>query len=112
MSYAQLNEGDFGRALQNVERAAAYAEDVGHHDLTSQVLAVRATIACMCGRGIDWASIQRALALQDTHSQAPIAFRPKANNALLLAWAGRLEEASQQMAVVRNRCIERGAETD
>ncbi|MCV7281822.1 AAA family ATPase [Mycolicibacterium flavescens] len=112
LSYAQLNEGEFGKALQNVERAAAYAEDVGHNDLTAQVLAVRATIACMCGRGIDWPSVQRALVLQDPHSQAPIAFRPRANHALLLAWAGRLDEASQQMTVVRDRCVERGAETD
>lgn len=112
LSYAQLNEGDFGRALRNVERAAAYAEDIGHNDLTSQVLAVRATIACMCGRGIDWASIQRALVLQDPHSQAPVAFRPRANYAMLLAWACRLDEASAQMTVVRERCVERGAETD
>ncbi|KUH84674.1 LuxR family transcriptional regulator [Mycobacterium sp. IS-1556] len=112
LSYACLNAGEFGPALRNAERAAAYADDVGIGDLTSQVLAVRATIACMCGRGVDWVSMRRALALHDPNSEAPIAFRARANHALLLTWAGRLDEAAEQMAAVRRRCVERGAETD
>ena len=31
---------------------------------------------------------------------------------MLLAWVGRLDEASEQLAFVRRRCVERGAETD
>lgn len=112
LAYARLNAGEFGAALQSAERAAAYAEDVGIADLTSQVLAVRTNIACMCGRGVDWAGISRALALQDLTSEAPIAFRARANHALLLAFTGRLDEAIDQMAFVRARCNERGAETD
>jgi DNA-binding CsgD family transcriptional regulator/tetratricopeptide (TPR) repeat protein len=112
LSYARLNAGEFALALQNAERAAAYAEYVGDADLTSQVLAVRAKIACMCGRGVDWVSMRRALALQDLNGEAPIAFRARANNALLLSWVGQLDEASQQMADVRRRCVERGAEID
>lgn len=112
LAYARLNAGEFGAALQSAERAAAYAEDVGLADLTSQVLAVRTNIACMCGRGVDWTGIRRALALQDHSSEAPIAFRARANYALLLAFVGRLDEAMQQMAFVHQRCLERGAETD
>ncbi|OBI81940.1 LuxR family transcriptional regulator [Mycobacterium sp. E740] len=112
LSYARLNAGEFGAALQSAERAAAYADDVGIPDLTSQVLAVRATIACMCGRGVDLASMRRAMALHDPNSEAPIAFRATANNALLLAWVGQLDEASEQLAAERRRCVERGAETD
>ena len=112
LAYARLNAGEFGAALQNAERAAAYAEDVGIPDLTSQVLALRTNIAFMCGRGVDWTGMRRALALQDPNSETPIAFRAMANNALLLAWVGRLDEASDQLAVVRRGCVERGAETD
>ena len=43
-----LNAGEFGPALQDAERAVAYAEDVDIPDLMSQGLAVRATVACMC----------------------------------------------------------------
>lgn len=112
LAYARLNAGEFGAALQSAERAAAYAEDVGIPDLTSQVLAVRTNIACMCGRGVDWAGMRRALALGDPNSEAPIAFRPRANYALLLAFVGQLDEAAEQMDLVRQRCVERGAETD
>ncbi|MGV0853227.1 AAA family ATPase [Mycolicibacterium phlei] len=112
LSYAQLNSGEFGPALRSVEQAAAYAEDVGIDDLTSQVLAVRATIGCMSGRGVDLASIQRALTLEDPHSGAPIAFRASANYALMLAWLGQLDEAAERLAQVRRHCVERGAETD
>lgn len=112
LAYARLNAGDFVASLQNAERAAAYAEDIGKPDLTSQALAVRAAVACMCGRGVDLASLRRALALEDPNSEAPFAFRASANSALLLAWAGLLDEASAQMTEVRRRCVERGAETD
>ncbi|OBB71303.1 LuxR family transcriptional regulator [Mycobacterium sp. 852014-52144_SCH5372336] len=112
LAYARLNAGEFGAALQSAERAAAYAEDVGIADLTSQVLAVRNNIACMCGRGVDWAGMRRALALQDPNSEAPIAFRARANYALLLAFVGQLDEAAEQMDLVRQRCVERGSETD
>ncbi|OBK73209.1 AAA family ATPase [Mycobacterium sp. 1164985.4] len=112
LSYARLNTGEFAAALQSAERAAAYAEDVGIPDLTSQVLAVRTVVACMCGRGVDWIGMRRALSLQDPNSEAPIAFRARSNNALLLAFVGRLDEAAEEMASVRQRCVERGAETD
>jgi ATP/maltotriose-dependent transcriptional regulator MalT len=50
--------------------------------------------------------------LEDPDSDAPIAFRASANGALLLAWAGQLDEAAERMSAVRQRCVDRGAETD
>jgi DNA-binding CsgD family transcriptional regulator len=112
LSHARLNAGDFAPALQNAERAVTYAVDAGDPDLTSQALSLRTTIACMCGRGVDVSSLRRALTLERPDSEAPIAFRASANNALLLAWTGQLDEASEQLAAVHRRCVERGAETD
>lgn len=112
LSYARLNAGDFLLALQNAERAVAHAADVDDPDLSSQALSLRTIIACMCGRGVDEHSVRRALALERPDSEAPIPFRASANNAMLLAWTGRLDEAGDQFAAVRRRCVERGAETD
>lgn len=112
LSHARLNAGDFAPALQNAERAVTHTVDVDDPDLISQALSLRTTIACMCGRGVDVPSLRRALTLERPDSEAPIAFRASANNALLLAWTGRLEEASEQLAAVHRRCVERGAETD
>ena len=38
--------------------------------------------------------------------------RASATYAVLLSWAGRLDEAAEQMSAVRRRCMDRGAETD
>ncbi|BBY80076.1 transcriptional regulator [Mycolicibacterium pulveris] len=101
LSYARLNAGEFAPALHNAERAVTHAADVDDPDLTSQALALRTAIACMCGRGVDLPSLRRALALERSDSEAPIAFRASGNSGLLLAWTGRLTEASEQLAELR-----------
>jgi DNA-binding CsgD family transcriptional regulator len=112
LSFAQLNAGEFDASLQNAEQALAQADELGVPSLTSQVLAVRAMVRCMCGLGVDELGLQRALELEDPDQDTPIAFRASANNALMLAYTGRLDEAHAQMLDVRQHCIERGAETD
>ena len=56
--------------------------------------------------------MQRALALEDPDADILIPFCASAVHALLLAWAGELDEARTVMQTVRLRCIERGAEID
>lgn len=112
LAHARLNAGQLLEALQNVERAAANADYVGDRDLTSQVLTLREVIACMCGRGVDNASLRKAVVLQDLSSRAPIAFRAHAVSAWLSAWVGRLDDARREMAIVIERCVQRGAEAD
>jgi ATP/maltotriose-dependent transcriptional regulator MalT len=112
LSYARLNSGQFDEALSTTERAVTVADAADAPDLTSRVLAMRAMVSCMCGHGVDEAALKRALELEDPESDAPFALRASANNALLLAWLGRLDEARAQMYAVRARCVERGAETD
>ena len=73
---------------------------------------MRAMVRCMCGRGFDVASLERAVALEHPDSDAPIALRASATYAVLMSWAGRLDEAAEQMSIVRRRCTDRGAETD
>jgi DNA-binding CsgD family transcriptional regulator len=112
LSHARLNSGEFDEALNAAERAMTVADAADAPDLKSQVLATRAMVGCMCGHGIDEAALKRALELEDPESDAPFALRASANNAQLLAWLGRLDEARAQMHAVRQRCVERGAETD
>jgi DNA-binding CsgD family transcriptional regulator len=112
LSFAQLNAGEFDESLHYAEQAVAEADQLAIPTLTSQVLAVWAMVRCMCGLGVDQAGMRRALALEDPNQDVPIAFRASANNALVLAWTGRLEAAHAQMSAVRQHCVERGAETD
>jgi DNA-binding CsgD family transcriptional regulator/KaiC/GvpD/RAD55 family RecA-like ATPase len=112
LCYAQLNAGQFDASLRNASEAVTQAREIDRPALESQALATWATVNCMCGHGVDEPSLQRALELEDPDGDIPIAFRASANHALMLAWTGRLDEASAQMEAVRRRCVERGAETD
>jgi DNA-binding CsgD family transcriptional regulator len=112
LCYAQLNAGQFDESLRNAHEAVTRAQEIDAPALTSPALATWATVNCMCGHGIDEPSLQRALELEDPEGDTPIAFRATANNALLLAWTGRLDEAGAQMEAVRRHCVDRGAETD
>jgi DNA-binding CsgD family transcriptional regulator len=112
LCYAQLNAGQFDESLRNAREAVTQAGEIDRPALTSQALATWVTVSCMCGYGVDEPSLQRALELEDPDGDIPIAFRASANNALTLAWTGRLDDASAQMSVVRRLCIDRGAETD
>src|SRR5262249_48591797 len=53
---------------------------------------------------------ERALQLEDPDIDVPMPFRASANNALISAWTGRLDQAHTQMLDVRRRCLERGDE--
>ena len=56
--------------------------------------------------------MRRALELADYPLDLPLAARPAVQNALLLAWTGQLDDAAGEMAVIRERCVERGEESE
>ena len=63
----------------------------------------------MCGQDLDESSLRNALELADPDLDVSLPFSAGTVNALALAWTGRLDEASVQLLAVRNRCIQRGA---
>ncbi|PXX10355.1 helix-turn-helix transcriptional regulator [Mycolicibacterium moriokaense] len=112
LSMAQAMAGEFDESLHNAEQSVARAEECGRPVLISQALAFWVSLKCMYGHGVDEASLQRALDLENPDKDVPISFRASAAKALVLAWSGRLDEARTQMLEVRRNCIERGAESD
>jgi DNA-binding CsgD family transcriptional regulator len=112
LSFTQINDGAFDESLRNAALAVAEAEQLAMPALTSQVLSMWVMVNCICGNGIDDGVRQRALDTEDHALNAPIVFRASANNAQLLAWKGDLDGARTQIAEVRRRCEERGAESD
>jgi ATP/maltotriose-dependent transcriptional regulator MalT len=99
-------------ATATVEEAVAKATALGPSPLLSQALSMRAMIAFMSGRGLDTASMQRALDLEDDAVPIPLALRPSAQHALLMSWTGELEKARHAIASIRRRCDERGEESE
>jgi DNA-binding NarL/FixJ family response regulator len=112
LSFAQVNSGDYEDALQHAREAVEPAERLGIPMLTSQVLAILALVTYLSGRGIDEDVLRRALELEQDVIDVPIPLSPSANNALLLAFTGRVDEAHEQMVRLQRRCIERGDESE
>ena len=109
LSFAQVNTGEYDESLHYAQRAATLAEELDLPALTSQARAMSVTVGLMCGQGVDEPSLQRALELEDPDIDVSLPFSASAVNALAQAWTGRLDEARAQMLAVRNRYIERGA---
>ena len=112
LSYARYNSGHFGAATRSIEEAVTHAERLGQPHPLSQALSMRAILSFLRGDGLDEASMARALELEDQYADIPMAFRPKMQNAMLLAWTGHLDQAHHELASIRRSCIERGEENE
>jgi DNA-binding CsgD family transcriptional regulator len=112
LAFAQGMSGEFDESLRNARLAVTHAEELGHPPLISRALAMLVNTTFLYGQGVDEASLQRALALEQPDMDVPIPFCASAVHALVLAWTGQLDEARTRMAAVRDRCVEHGAEND
>ena len=112
LAFAQGMSGEFDDSLRNAHQAVKHAEQLANPGLISRTLALLVATTFLYGQGVDEASLQRALALEDPDADISIPFCASAVHALVLAWAGQLDEARTVMHTVRLRCIERGAEND
>lgn len=104
--------GSFTAQLATVREAVAVAERAGVPVLTSRALAMWVHVSFQAGDGLDTASLNRALDLEDPDDNTPIPFRAGATRGLTLALTGRLSEADEHLAEVAQRCEQRGAEQD
>jgi DNA-binding CsgD family transcriptional regulator len=112
LAFTEGMSADFDDSYANAGRAVKHAEQLGVPVLISRALAMWANLTFQYGRGVDEDSIRRAVELEDPSLDVPMPLCASAIQALLLAWTGRLDEAREAMMVVRNRCVDRGAESD
>jgi ATP/maltotriose-dependent transcriptional regulator MalT len=112
LSLALLNTGRFKCALRSAQDAVVDAGRLERPQLLSQALGMWVMLRFMGGDGLDEASLRQALELEDRCADRPVAFRPSMCNAQLLAWTGRLDDAREEMMAIRQRCLERGDESE
>ncbi|MDT5301315.1 MAG: hypothetical protein QOG79_4557 [Mycobacterium sp.] len=103
-------QGMFDESLRNAQKAATVAENSGIPGLTSQALSHWTHTQFMYGHGVDDASLNRALELEQVNDDVPIPFSASAVEALICAYTGRIDEARTRMLAVHERCLERGAD--
>jgi DNA-binding CsgD family transcriptional regulator/tetratricopeptide (TPR) repeat protein len=111
LSWALVNSGHLGTAVDTIEDAVLRAERLGEPDLLSQALGLRVLMHFMRGDVIDEPSLRRALELEGRHTRIPLPFRPSMQNAMMLGWTGQLDAAHDEMLSIRRRCLEHGDES-
>lgn len=110
-SFAEGNSvGMFDQSLSNARRAKELAVKHASPATTSRALAMWVHASFQLGHGVDEESLQEALRLEDPDDDAALPFCASAVAALIAAWTGRLEEAAEQMKLVRQRYLHRGDE--
>jgi ATP/maltotriose-dependent transcriptional regulator MalT len=109
---AQLSLGNGDAAHRHSVQAITHAERIGDPHLLSQSLAVHVALQCRRGFGLDRATLDRAMALEDMDEDTPPPFSAHGVNALVLAWTGRLTEAKFELTAVLERSAARGADCE
>ena len=110
MAHSSLGDGD--AAHRHSVQAMTRAEQLEDPHLISQALAVHVAVQYRRGLGLDRASLDRAMALEDLDADTPAPFSARVADALALAWAGRLAEADDGLRAAIERRAARGADSD
>ncbi|MDT5338163.1 MAG: hypothetical protein QOD90_3668 [Mycobacterium sp.] len=109
---AQLSLGNGDAAHRHSVQAMTHAERIEDPHLISQSLAVHVALQCRRGLGLDHATLDRAMTLEDLDKDTPAPFSAQAVNALVLAWTGRLTEAESKLTAALDRSAARGADSE
>ena len=113
LAFVRCNHlGDYRRADGHAERGLERAVRSGDPALLGEALAVRAMVNHLLGRGVNWNTVERALALEDTTRLLPLALRPSLIAALLALFVGRLSEARERLMALRRAAVDSGDESD
>ncbi|MET0452879.1 MAG: helix-turn-helix transcriptional regulator, partial [Mycobacterium sp.] len=111
-SFASLYLGKLDDSVKRADEALEQTRLLSMPELTSQVLAMSVLAKCMRGDGVDEASLQRAVELEDLSADVPIQFRACAIRMITQAFTGQLDEARRGAVAVRQLYLDRGAEYD
>ncbi|WP_051574816.1 AAA family ATPase [Mycobacterium sp. URHB0044] len=108
LSFARINTAEYDKSMENASQAVALTDELDLPALCSPACAMWVMVNFLCGHGVDEPRLKRALELEDLDADVPDPFNASTVSALTLAWTGRLNEARDEVSVVRDRCIERG----
>ena len=113
LTYVHCNHnGNVPAADAHADRALALAAGADDPTLLAQALAGRAMVDFLLGRGVDWAMVERAVALEGGDRAVPLYLQPSSISACLKLWTGRYDEARAELAALRQAACESGDESD
>lgn len=112
LGFALVNGGRVAAALPLAESAVQEAERLGDRGLLAESLGALAIVRFLDGQGVDEAAFARACALEDVDRPSHATRWPALNAAVAALWSHRLDEARAGLALLRERCLDRGLESD
>jgi DNA-binding CsgD family transcriptional regulator len=102
--------GNVAAAEARARHALELAEQLGEPGVLASALADVAFHETVRGRGIAFSTIERALSLESELGWRPILGRPGWIHAMLLEWAGELEDSRAALETLRRNALAHGDE--
>jgi len=112
LGFAFVNGGRVAEALPLAKTALAEAEELDDKGLLAEAIGALAIVRFLDGQGVDEAAFTRALELEDIDRPSHATRWPALNAAMVTLWSHQLEEARAGLAKLRERCLDRGMESD
>lgn len=112
LTYVYFNSGRLDDSLPCAMSAVEAAEQFGEDGLLAEALAVAVIVQFLLGRAADEATLTRALTLEDPARRTRMYVWPTLLAGLVHRWTHRLDECRAELAAVRQRCLDQGAESD
>lgn len=112
LSFARLNIHEFDAAIDAVDEAVVTASRLDDRQLLSQALSMRVLVRFLVGEGFDEEELRTALTLDDGDDPSSATIWPTLHRAELLIGTGRLDDGRRELRAIRQRYIDRGAESE
>jgi DNA-binding CsgD family transcriptional regulator len=110
--FVLFNLGRIADAMARTDDTLADSARLGDPELASMAQAMVTIVRFLGGQAPTDDVIGEICDLPDPIMPTPVAIRPSFIGSLLLAWTGRLDEACDRLLALRNRCRDRGEESD
>lgn len=112
LSYVHASQMNFPQGSVDAHRGLELAERIADRSLTAQALTHCAMLDFLCGLGVDWDKVDRALALEEDDPLVPFIRRASTLAAFLHLYVGRHAEARAMFQQLSTAAIEAGDESD
>ena len=110
LAYVIYTFEGFQAAASHAHAAVEQARTLKHPGLLAEALAVATMADFLSGQGLDRATLERSLALEDRTRRVPVNLRPSLIAGLILSWIGESDAACEMLEQLRAWLIERGEE--
>ena len=110
LAWCAHETGNVAAAEARARHALELAEKLGEPGVLASALAEVAFHETVRGRGIAFSTIERALSLESEFGWRPILGRPGWIHAMLLEWAGKLDDSRATLETLRRSALAHGDE--